>query len=121
MHTQNPYDLAPSREVADQLLSQMTLAEKAGQITQVEKNSITPEDVAEYAIGSVLSGGGGNPSPNNPETWLQMVRSYIDASHNSRLGIPALYGTDAVHGHSNAVGATIFRFNSIATRATSVF
>ncbi len=111
MHTQNPYDLAPSREVADQLLSQMTLAEKAGQITQVEKNSITPEDVAEYAIGSVLSGGGGNPSPNNPETWLQMVRSYIDASHNSRLGIPALYGTDAVHGHSNAVGATIFPHN----------
>lgn len=111
MTTDSPYDLAPSRRFADALLTRMTLAEKAGQITQVEKNSITPKDVAHYGIGSVLSGGGGNPSPNNPASWSQMVASYVDASHESRLAIPALYGTDAVHGHSNVVGATIFPHN----------
>jgi len=108
MTNHSPYNLASSNEFATELLSRMTLAEKAGQITQIEKNSITPEDVAEYGIGSVLSGGGGNPEPNNPQNWLAMVSSFVDASRNSRLGIPALYGTDAVHGHSNMVGATIF-------------
>ena len=53
----------------DRLLAEMTLAEKVGQMTQVEKYSITPEEVAEHGIGSVLSGGGGNPVPNTPETW----------------------------------------------------
>ena len=59
-------------EVRD-LLSRMTLAEKVGQMTQVEKNSISPEEVSEYAIGSVLSGGGGNPIPNTLQDWANMV------------------------------------------------
>ena len=109
--TTTPYNLATSRAFASELLGQMTLREKAGQITQIEKNSIPPEDVAEYAIGSVLSGGGGNPVPNNATTWSEMVGSYVDASKQSRLGIPLIYGTDAVHGHSNMVGATIFPHN----------
>lgn len=104
----SPYELADSKAYASDLLEQMTLEEKAGQITQIEKNSISPDDVREYSIGSVLSGGGGNPSPNNPGAWRDMVTSYVDASRRSRLGIPALYGTDAVHGHSNMVDATIF-------------
>lgn len=96
---------------ADQLLAQMTLREKIAQMTQVEKNSITPDEVRELAIGSVLSGGGGNPEPNTPETWRSMVTSFIDASKRSRLGIPAIYGVDAVHGHNNVIGATVFPHN----------
>src|SRR5689334_14193602 len=93
------------------LLGQMTLDEKIGQMTQVEKNSITPEQVAEYAIGSVLSGGGGNPTPNNRDTWADMVRSFAQRALTSRLGIPLIYGSDAVHGHNNVVGAVIFPHN----------
>jgi beta-glucosidase len=89
----------------------MTLAEKIGQMTQVEKNSITPAEVTEYAIGSVLSGGGGNPTPNNVHTWRAMVRNYIEPSLYTRLAIPLIYGSDAVHGHNNVYGAVIFPHN----------
>ncbi|MBL8132267.1 MAG: glycoside hydrolase family 3 protein [Anaerolineae bacterium] len=95
----------------DALLARMTLAEKIGQMTQVEKNSITPEEVTRYTIGSVLSGGGGNPEENNPHTWAAMVRTYLEAGQNTRLAIPVIYGVDAVHGHSNVQGAVIFPHN----------
>lgn len=95
----------------DALLGQMTLAEKIGQMTQVEKNSITPGDVRDHAIGSILSGGGGNPTPNNPMAWRAMVTDFIEASLASRLKIPLLYGVDAVHGHANMRGATVFPHN----------
>jgi len=95
----------------DRLIDEMTLAEKIGQMTQVEKYSISPDEVAEYGIGSVLSGGGGNPTPNTPETWRDMVASFEDGATRSRLGIPLLYGVDAVHGHNNVYGATIFPHN----------
>lgn len=93
------------------LLAQMTLAEKIGQMAQIEKNSITPEQVRDHAVGSVLSGGGGNPSPNTPADWARMVRDFQEAALQSRLGIPIWYGTDAVHGHNNVRGATIFPHN----------
>ena len=95
----------------DALLAEMTLMEKIGQMTQVEKNSISPEEVREYAIGSVLSGGGGNPTPNNPENWAAMVHEFQAAALETRLRIPIIYGSDAVHGHSNVVGAVIFPHN----------
>jgi beta-glucosidase len=109
LHAQDPA-LSPSARAAN-LLSQMTLAEKIGQITQVEKNSITPAEVREYFIGSVLSGGGGNPTPNTPQTWSQMVRSFQEPALETRLAIPLIYGSDAVHGHSNVRGAVIFPHN----------
>ncbi|MDT8304954.1 MAG: glycoside hydrolase family 3 protein [Anaerolineae bacterium] len=93
------------------LLEQMTLAEKIGQMSQVEKNSITPDEVARFAIGSVLSGGGGNPSPNTPQSWAAMVRAFQEGALQSRLAIPLIYGVDAVHGHNNVVGATVFPHN----------
>ncbi len=102
---------ASAIDTATQLLSQMTLPEKIAQMTQVEKNSLTPEDVAKHGIGSVLSGGGGNPEPNNPEAWLLMVQGFQRAALQSRLKIPLLYGSDAVHGHNNMVGATILPHN----------
>jgi beta-glucosidase len=77
----------------------------------VEKNSIPPEDVASYYIGSVLSGGGGNPTPNDVQTWREMVQVYMAAALQTRLAIPLIYGVDAVHGHNNVVGATIFPHN----------
>ena len=101
-------DFSRSRAFATALTAAMTLAEKAAQLTQVEKNSITPDEVAEFGIGSVLSGCGGNPEPNTALTWRQMVDDYVAGAARSRLGIPLLYGTDSIHGHANVVGATIF-------------
>lgn len=94
-----------------QLLTAMTLDEKIGQMTQPEKNSVTPADVTRLALGSVLSGGGGNPDPNTPAGWRTMVTAFQEGALASRLGIPLLYGVDAVHGHNNVVGATVFPHN----------
>ena len=97
--------------VAD-LLGRMTLEEKIGQMTLVEKGSIGPADVARYAIGGVLSGGGGYPAGDNTvDGWVEMVHGYQDAALSTRLAIPLLYGVDAVHGHANLVGATVFPHN----------
>ncbi len=104
-------DLEASQAIARTVLDTMTLPEKAAQMTQVDKGAATPDQVAEHGIGSVLSGGGGNPSPNTPANWAGMVGDFLDGAKRSRLGIPLLYGTDAVHGHSNVVGATMFPHN----------
>ena len=93
------------------LVGEMTLDEKIGQMTQVEKNSIPPQDVGKYFIGSVLSGGGGYPLPNTPAGWADMVSSYQEYALHTRLAIPILYGVDAVHGHACMDGATIFPHN----------
>lgn len=93
------------------LIAEMTIAEKVGQMTQVSNDSISPAEVADLAIGSVLSGGNGNPTPNNPKTWADMVGSFASAASETRLGIPLLYGVDAVHGHSNVGGATVYPHN----------
>lgn len=111
MHVAQPLAPRPTDISIDSLVEQMTLAEKIGQMTQAEKNSIPPEDVTSYFIGSVLSGGGGNPEPNTPETWASMVRAYHEAALKTRLQIPVIYGSDAVHGHSNMHGAVIFPHN----------
>ncbi|WP_424952530.1 glycoside hydrolase family 3 protein [Deinococcus sp.] len=107
-----PHPLTPEeQQFVEHLLSQMTLAEKIGQMTQPEKNSVRPGDVARLGLGSVLSGGGGNPDPNTPASWRAMVSGLIEESLSSRLKIPLIYGVDAVHGHNNVVGATIFPHN----------
>jgi len=109
-----PAVVAPTQSIDQRvaaLLTQMTLAEKIGQMTQVEKGSIQPRDVTRYFIGSVLSGGGGSPASNTPESWLAMVNDYQEAALETRLGIPLLYGVDAVHGHAAVVGATVFPHN----------
>jgi beta-glucosidase len=102
----------PIEERVDDLLARMTLAEKIGQMTQIEKNSISVEQITDYGIGSLLSGGGGYPSAENtPEAWLEMVNGYKEAALQTRLGIPLIYGVDAVHGHNNVKGAVIFPHN----------
>ena len=106
---QNP--ALPIAERVEDLLSRMTLQDKIGQMTLVERNSIVLEDITTYGIGALLSGGGGYPTPNDAATWLAMVNEYQDYALQTRLGIPLLYGVDAVHGHNNLRGATIFPHN----------
>ena len=105
-------DLPVAERVAD-LLSRLTLEEKIGQMTLIEKNSLrSPQDVAKYNLGGLLSGGGGYPEGNNtPEGWAEMVDGFQETAAGTRLGIPLIYGVDAVHGHNNVVGAVIFPHN----------
>src|SRR5258708_14888630 len=91
------------------LLGRMTLDEKIGQITLVEKGSIKTEDIAPLGIGGLLSGGGGYPKGDNTaQGWADMVDGFQKEALKSRLGIPVIYGVDAVHGHNNLYGAVIY-------------
>ncbi|MEU0442485.1 glycoside hydrolase family 3 N-terminal domain-containing protein [Streptomyces sp. NPDC006186] len=104
--------LPVQRRVAD-LLSRMSPEEKAGQMTQAERGAVaaTPGDIATYALGSLLSGGGSTPTPNTPEGWAKMIDGFQLRAQATRLQIPLIYGVDAVHGHNNLVGATVMPHN----------
>lgn len=91
------------------LLSYMTLEEKIGQMALVEKNSVAQSsDIAAYHLGGLLSGSGAKPSENTAEGWKEMIDGYQTEAQKSRLGIPLLYGSDAIHGHAHVPGATVF-------------
>ncbi len=111
MHVPSSPEIQSRETEIESLIQQMTLTEKIGQMTQPEKNSVPPEDVTTYFLGSILSGGGGNPDPNTPQAWTQMVRTFQDAALKTRLAIPLIYGVDAVHGHNNMQGTVIFPHN----------
>jgi beta-glucosidase len=85
------------------LLSQMTLEEKVGQMTQAERGAVSgdPSPVTTWRLGSLLSGGGSTPTPNTPEAWADMVDNFQAQALKTRLGIPLIYGADSVHGHGN--------------------
>lgn len=101
----------------ERILSRMTLEEKVGQIIQADISAVTPEDVKKYKLGSVL--GGGNSSPEGdekapPSAWLELADSFWEASMAADWAgekIPVIWGIDAVHGHANVVGATVFPHN----------
>jgi len=109
-------DEAIEERIAE-ILGQMTVEEKVGQVIQADIASVTPEDVREYNLGSVLNGGSSAPNNDNyspPEDWLALADEFWLASTDTSdggVGIPAIWGTDAVHGHSNIVGATLFPHN----------
>ncbi len=103
-------DLPVAIRVED-LMARMSLADKIGQMTLVEKNSINPDDIRDMAIGGLLSGGGGYPDENTAQDWAEMVDGFQAHALDSYLGIPLIYGVDAVHGHNNVRGATIFPHN----------
>ncbi|MEI5907065.1 glycoside hydrolase family 3 N-terminal domain-containing protein [Bacillus spongiae] len=106
----DPNASVPER-VSD-LLSKMTLEEKIGQMTQVDRNFLrSEEDIAKYYLGSLLSGGGSSPAPNTPESWANMYDRYQSISLTTPLEIPLIYGIDAVHGNNNVYGSTIFPHN----------
>ncbi|ADD45192.1 glycoside hydrolase family 3 protein [Stackebrandtia nassauensis] len=103
---------APIDKRVAALVADLTLEEKAGQMTQAEKGSITdPADITTYGLGSILSGGGGAPDPNTPEAWADMIDGYQARALETRQKIPMIYGADAVHGHNNVSGATIMPHN----------
>lgn len=105
----------PSLPVADRvgdLLARMSLDDKLGQMTQIEKDSLVPQsDLATYRIGSVLSGGDSTVSPNNAQTWADTYDSLQRTALTTPLAIPMIYGIDAVHGHNAVRGATLFPHN----------
>ena len=99
-----------------QIVAGMSLAQKIGQMTQPEIKSITPAQVTQYYIGSVLNGGGSWPGNNkyaSAQDWVTLADQYYNASMASNMAtkIPIVWATDAVHGHNNVYGATIFPHN----------
>ena len=99
------------------ILSSMTLEQKIGQMVQGNITHVTPDDVARYHLGSVLNGGGSWPNKRKDSSiydWLDLADEYYKASIDTSAGgagIPIIWGTDAVHGHNNVKGATLFPHN----------
>ncbi|CAA6658477.1 unnamed protein product [Spirodela intermedia] len=94
------------------LLSRMTLEEKIGQMAQIERSIASPEVMKKYFVGSVLSGGGSVPVEKaSVGDWVKLVAGLQEGALSTRLGIPMLYGIDAVHGHNNVYKATVFPHN----------
>ncbi|WP_293748022.1 glycoside hydrolase family 3 protein [uncultured Paraglaciecola sp.] len=98
----------------EHLLNTMTLEQKIGQMTQAERMTCSPEEAKHYHLGSILSSAGSYPDDNSPKGWVQMNDAYWAAStvqDSGHIGIPILYGLDAIHGNNNVKGATIFPHN----------
>lgn len=102
----------------EQLLAHMSLEEKVGQMIQADIDSITPEELRTYKLGSILAGGNAAPGKNvrtTPQAWLDLTDAYYRASlaagSDAHPPIPILFGIDAVHGHAKIIGATIFPHN----------
>jgi len=115
IHRERPADPALEQRVRT-IVAGMTLAQKIGQMTQAEIKSITPAQVKQYYIGSVLNGGGSWPDKNKHAgigDWLALAERYRDASMatDAKVKIPVIWGTDAVHGDNNVFGATLFPHN----------
>jgi len=111
-----PAEPAVERKVA-QLLAGMTLQQKVAQMIQPEIRDITVEDMRQYGFGSYLNGGGSFPGGNKHATvqeWIDLAEQMYQASVDDSLDgstIPTMWGTDAVHGHNNVIGATLFPHN----------
>lgn len=112
--------IARNQQIEDKinaLLRQMTTEQKVGQIIQADIASVTPQQARDYYLGSVLNGGNSAPGRDNrvgAAAWLQLADAFWQASTDTSDGrpyIPLIWGTDAVHGHSNVKGATIFPHN----------
>ena len=101
----------------DEILGTLTLEQKVGQMIQAEIRYVTPDDVRQYQLGSVLNGGGAYPNSekhSSIQDWIDLADAFYVASTDTSdggSGIPAIWGTDAVHGHNNVIGATIFPHN----------
>ena len=101
----------------DDIISKMTLEQKVGQIIQGDTNSVTPAEVKEYRLGSVLSGGNSAPGDKpyaDTASWLAAADEYYEASIDTEgveIAIPTIWGIDAVHGHTNLIGGTVFPHN----------
>ena len=95
-----------------ELIKEMTLEEKIGQMTQVDYRYLkNKSDITKYFLGSILSGGGSTPPTNQPSSWVDLYNGFQKEALKTRLKIPLIYGIDAVHGHNNVFGATMFPHN----------
>jgi beta-glucosidase len=106
---------AATEAFVTELMSRMTLEEKVGQTIQADISTITPEDLATWPLGSILAGGSSGPWGDDKapaRKWVDLSRAFRAAAA-ARPGarIPLIYGIDAVHGHNNVPGATIFPHN----------
>ncbi|MBL0768627.1 exo 1,3/1,4-beta-D-glucan glucohydrolase [Sphingopyxis sp. DHUNG17] len=101
----------------DALLERMTIEQKVGQLIQADISAITPEDLETYPLGSILAGGNSGPYGNERSTaadWARLVGEFRAASLRPRangVAVPIIFGIDAVHGHNNIPGATVFPHN----------
>jgi beta-glucosidase len=93
------------------LLGRMSLDDKTGQMMQAERAVISPAQLTQFRVGSVLSGGGSGPAQNTPAAWADMYDSFQRGALATPLQIPMIYGIDAVHGNNNVAGSTIFPHN----------
>ncbi len=114
----NPTDrnVAADEAFIRRLVAGMTLEQKVGQMTQPNIWAVTPDDVRRYYLGSILNGGGAWPNNRKHASvadWLALSQRYYDASMSTDMPIkiPVIWGTDAIHGHNNVYGATIFPHN----------
>lgn len=114
--TTAPLDPAIEARI-DEIMAKMTLEQKVGQVIQADSGSVTPEEVKQYRLGSVLSGGNSAPGPKpyaDAATWLEAADAYYLASidpEGVEIAIPTIWGIDAVHGHANLSGAVVFPHN----------
>ena len=117
----NECSLPDNSKFIEDILNEMSLEQKVGQVIMPEINSVTPADAKKYFFGTILNGGGGFPNQNKNSSiqdWKDLSKEYYDASPMvNGTKVPILWGTDAVHGHNNVIGATIFPHN-IALGAT---
>lgn len=111
--TAEPDPLLSYDTQAKELLSRMTLEEKIGQMIQADQEHLKdPADIEKYFMGSLLSGGSSDPEQGNSlQAWTDMYDGYQQHALKTRLGIPLLYGIDAVHGNNNVIGAVVFPHN----------
>src|SRR5580704_8120168 len=113
MSAATPVPLSSFDAKAKELLARMTLDEKVGQMTQADQMYLKDlSDIETYFLGSILSGGDSDPKEGNSrEAWANLYSTVQARTSRTRLRIPLLYGIDAVHGHSNVLGAVIFPHN----------
>ena len=98
----------------EKVLSEMTVEEKVGQTIMADLDFIKPVDLRRYPIGGILNGGNTSPNGNqqaSTDEWKSLAQDFYEESIKTGSNIPILWGTDAVHGHSNVLGATIFPHN----------
>ncbi|KAL2906526.1 Lysosomal beta glucosidase, partial [Bienertia sinuspersici] len=96
----------------EDLLSRMTLEEKIGQMTQIDRSVASFDVMKNYFIGSVLSGGDSVPFPKaTTEDWINIINKFQEGALATRLEIPMFYGIDAVHGHAVVYNSTVFPHN----------
>lgn len=102
-------------DLINNLINKMTLEQKVGQIIMPDIDEVNPAEAKAYQLGTFLNGGGKFPNKNKNSSindWKELSKAYYDASPVVEgTVIPILWGTDAVHGHNNVIGATIFPHN----------